>query len=82
MEEKTWKHITINEGDYKIFLESKQMKCSEKADDRALHLEMKAPWRRWHGALKDGWLRFGDGSKNAFRTTLDLLSCYVSWIMS
>lgn len=43
MEEKTWKHITINEGDYKIFLESKQMKCSEKADDRALHLEMKAP---------------------------------------
>ena len=43
MEEKTWKHITINEGDYKRFLESKQMKCSEKADDRVLCLEMKAP---------------------------------------
>lgn len=41
MEEKTWMHITINE-EYKKFLDSKQMKCSEKADDRVLHLKMKA----------------------------------------
>ena len=73
MEEKTWMHISINE-EYKKFLDSKQMKCSEKADDRVLHLKMKASWRRWYGALKDGWLRCGDGSENAFNTTLGLLS--------